>query len=251
LVELLVTIAVLAILLALLLPGISAARARAQTARCLSNLKQFGLAFQLYAGDHNDLIFANLGRHVPLGETWVEGWLGDPPGPDCTNTIYLRRSLASPYVPSVEMWRCPADQLRVGIFGQSFAKVRTISINHFMGAPWTYNPCTSYRRLSDIVQPSPSDAFVFIEERPQTINDGAFAVTEDFDETEPATWLMKDVPSTNHRGGCNLSFADGHVDYHRWRDARTRLPTHNDTSMPANPDCLWLEHHSTSRVPTH
>jgi hypothetical protein len=37
-----------------LLPALSAAKAKAQTTRCLSNLKQFGLALHLYTDDHND-----------------------------------------------------------------------------------------------------------------------------------------------------------------------------------------------------
>jgi prepilin-type N-terminal cleavage/methylation domain-containing protein len=54
LIELLVVIAIIAILAALLLPALSAAKTRAQRIQCLSNLKQWGVCFQLYANDNED-----------------------------------------------------------------------------------------------------------------------------------------------------------------------------------------------------
>jgi len=64
-------------------------------------MKQFSLAFQLYTGDHNERILPNKGgQNVPLGETWVQGWLGVP-GPDCTNTAFLKNSLIGSYLSAI------------------------------------------------------------------------------------------------------------------------------------------------------
>ena len=79
LLELLGVIALLGLLAALLLPALSAAKARALTVACTSNLKQFSAAFHLYAGDHDDWVLPNKdGPNVPLGQTWGKAGKGCP-----------------------------------------------------------------------------------------------------------------------------------------------------------------------------
>jgi prepilin-type N-terminal cleavage/methylation domain-containing protein len=246
LIELLVVVAVIGILSSLLLPAVSKAKARAQGTACLSNFRQFGVAFQLYAADHDDAVLPNKdGPNVPLGQTWVEGWLGLP-GPDCTNRLFLERSLLGPYLKATGVWRCPAarDPMVVGV---SMPRARTVSLNGFMGAPTNVPGAIAYRRLGQISRPSPSDALVFIDERVDTINDGSFLVQWDFDEKQPGAWVLRDKPGVVHQSGCYLAYADGRASAQRWRDARTLAAPRDDAPMPRNRDVLWLQRHATWR----
>ena len=248
LIELLVVIAIIAILAALLLPALSAAKARAKRINCLSNVKQFGFAFQLYAGDNGDRVLPNMdGPYVRLGQTWVTGWEGVP-GPDCTNLLLLQASLVGRYLPAPKVWQCPSSGL-VTVAGVTQPRVRTVSLNCFIGSPVTSPSATTYLRLAQIMRPSPADTLAFFEERAQTINDGSFAMQWDFDEKTPGAWLLRDKPETVHRGLSNLNFADGHAEAHRWLDARTLNPPRNDAPMPGSKDVLWLELHATWRAP--
>jgi prepilin-type N-terminal cleavage/methylation domain-containing protein/prepilin-type processing-associated H-X9-DG protein len=248
LIELLVVIAIIAILAALLLPALSAAKARGKRIACLSNVKQFGLAFQLYAGDNGDRVLPNMdGPYVPLGQTWVTGWEGMP-GTDCTNILLLQESLVGRYLPAPKVWQCPAAGL-VTVAGVTQPRVRTVSLNCFIGSPVTSPAATTYLRLAQITRPSPADTLAFLEERADTINDGSFAMQWAFNENSPGAWELRDKPETVHRGLSNLNFADGHAESHRWLDPRTLNPPRNDAPMPGSKDVLWLQLHATWRTP--
>lgn len=73
LIELLVVIAIIAVLAALLLPALAAAKQKALAVSCTNNLRQMGLAIQLYAGDHQDYLVP-AEYNVSNGAKFEEGW---------------------------------------------------------------------------------------------------------------------------------------------------------------------------------
>ncbi|HVM50547.1 MAG TPA: H-X9-DG-CTERM domain-containing protein [Candidatus Acidoferrum sp.] len=251
LIELLVTVAIIAILASLLLPALAGARARSTALSCLNNERQLMMACLLYVGDSNDSMPYNLGADeikatVAQGEFWnwtspVMSWELDS---DNTNTVLVTQGGIGPYTSSsAKLYRCPSDHALSDIQVQAgwTARVRSISMNAMVGNAGQFtatgqnvnNP--DYRQFfkaGQILQPS--QIFVLIEEHPDSINDAYF-----LDKPDSLRWY--DLPASYHNGAVNLSFADGHVETHRWLLASTKPPAQPDAAnlpFPAAPGQL-------------
>jgi len=128
-------------------------------------------------------------------------------------------------------------------------RVRTLSLNAFMGSSVRSPAAETYRRMSDLIQLSPTEALTFIEERPETVNDGAFSLQWDFKESEPSGWKVRDKPGHLHNRSGNIAFGDGHVETHRWINLGVPSVPRDDFEAPNDPDVLWLQRHATWRPP--
>jgi prepilin-type N-terminal cleavage/methylation domain-containing protein/prepilin-type processing-associated H-X9-DG protein len=241
-VELLVVVAVVAILVGLLSPALAKAKAQAQGLRCRANLHQLQFAALLYAGDNEDRVVPNWSF---LRRSWV--FCGDyardlPDLPGTTNLQWLIApgyAAFSDYIECPGLYRCPADSTTVLISRRPHRWVRSY------GAVFHQRKMADFGRIPSLGgQPVPPVLHrTFDEPHPGYLIglDGIFGSYQDF----------LAFPAYRHNGAGAFSFADGHVELHRWVDARTRRKpieslrydssgTARWSSCPQNPDLRWL-----------
>jgi len=266
LIELLVVIAIIAILAAMILPALARAKQKTQGVYCMNNTKQMGLAWNMYAGDQNDKLAPN-SDGGQCGQTagtaaWVAGWLdftGGQPNGAATNIqmlvnhdLFPYGAYLGPYVKNPSAFKCPADHSLTKIGAQQLPRVRSLSMNNYVGISytrptgvWSGNAASKYKNCKTYAQiKSPVDMFVFLDEREDGINDGWYA-------SDPDTmWQIIDFPASYHGNAAGYSFSDGHSEIHRFRDPRTMPVLKTGQLLPLNQnypqdyDILWMAQHA-------
>jgi len=259
LIELLVVIAIIAILAAMLLPALNKAKIRAVAAACMSNNKQLGLAWLMYAGENNDRLALNVDQSQFDGTTpsWISGvldWTTSTQNTNTDNLVNDNYSLLGRYVGcTYKVFACPAANFVSPVqrpLGWDH-RVRSVAMdasvgdgNKFHLEGWT-NEDSFYvvTKSTAFHSPGPSDCWVFTDEHPDSIDDGIL-YTPDY----PYPALLE-VPGCQHAGSCGLSFGDGHSEIHSWRGQFANEPVTysrliNVSVLRSDPDLNWLVQHT-------
>ena len=270
LIELLVVIAIIAILAAMLLPALGKSKLKAQGVQCMNNHRQLCLAWRMYADDaHDVLVYASQmggANYAAMDKyAWCLGTMdfnGGNQGNWDINYDMTQRPLW-PYNKNANIYKCPADHSMVTVNGVSVPRIRTMSMNLYVGGfdgtdgGWAWaNSYWIYSKLSQLVSPSgpPDKIFIFLDEREDCINWGNYMVDMNgyANPANPGMYeFQQDMPGFYHGLACGFSFADGHSEIHRWRDPRTMPPlqlgqaTDKTIAAPRDIDVAWLQDHAT------
>lgn len=204
LVELLVVIAIIALLAALLSPALSKAREQARGIKCISNLKQIGQVFFLYANDHDGFVPPPL-RTGETPNTWMVKLF-----PYVGNSSWTTRS---------EIWKCPSWRVPAGLedwyYGMNFR------LPQFLGG---FGDNERFFKLEQISNPS---LMMLVADSTHYPTAADYPGNPAYNNASYRVWEANDWPGigtidkARHRGGANLLFADGHSE---WRQA-ANIPT--------------------------
>ena len=207
-IELLVVIAIIAILAAILFPVFARAREKARQTSCLSNMKQIGLAVNMYVQDYD--------------ERYPQKYYGTDASRDNENFGFNFRELLLPYIKNDQVWQCPSrepDLRDCHWTGYDWGRGSRAWLGRLHGGSYTLN-CGRYGR------PAGSRDEGVSAVRAAEIKDVAgtvFVIEADCLFMNPGfTW--RDDPydcdhmEYPHNDGFNATFCDGHA---KWQKETT------------------------------
>ena len=189
LVELLVVIAVIAILAGMLLPALARAKDKAWASKCLSNFKQIGIATVMYSNDYND--------SLPMSAHQGASFVG----------------VLKPYLSGTNMWRCPRDLNKTRNY--------SLAINDFLLPP---DPGLALRNYSTLTRiPCTCETFYMGETHTNNVGNDHFHFTDIFEGGYSPEGFRAQVDVERHRGAANYLFTDGHVETLSWKTVKPKL----------------------------
>jgi len=190
--------------MAILMPALNRVREQGKRAACLSNVKQMGLAWIMYADENDSKIIngnTSTGAQNKDGTCWVY-WPGRGASEE-ERIDGITRGLLYEYCPSLKLYKCPT-----GIRGEVVTYAIVDAMNGYDAIPGAEGQ--------------------IVKSREQIRRPGERAVFLDEGRLSPASWtIWYDQPrwwdqiTARHGDGTNLSFVDGHSEYWKWKDPST------------------------------
>jgi prepilin-type N-terminal cleavage/methylation domain-containing protein/prepilin-type processing-associated H-X9-DG protein len=215
LVELLVTIGIIVILVALLLPVLSKARSHAYAASCLGNERQLIQAALSYASDNAGSLPGTNWDDDGLGNP--QGWLYNPntqavPGPSAGkpgtfSPSDLQTGALYPYLNSATIYRCPSDN---NTYVGNTVQLLTSYIMNGAVSDFNYANSEPLRRFK-------ATAVVFWENATTPVDSGAI---------NDGSNSPNEGIATRHTHGCSVAYADGHAEQMTWTAFSYEWATH-------------------------
>lgn len=267
-VDLLSGAAALLLLATLSLPALGTNLSTGRSTLCLNNMRTLIRAWQMYADDNAGKLVHNYhggdarggaAANRPGTAPWASGWFDWATSADNTNRslildpVYAR--LATYLPENTSAHKCPEDNFLGGAQKALgwMERVRSVVMNGTIGegnavtGPW-FPIYRQIKSMDDFRFPAPSDAIVFQEEHPDSLNDPYFFAP---DRTR---WI--DLPGNLHENGMTAAFADGHTELHPWqssiRNKPVRYSSFSTLSAPiGDADISWLSYHSSRRSEDH